>query len=154
MGSGRHIGDILQAYLAGALPAGEREHAAAHLDGCPQCREERDLLQAARALVPALPEREPRAGFAASVALAARDGRVSPFAQWLRWSLGGLAVAGAAALAVTVALPSAPARRSDELMLAQRIDLFEDMTVMQNQEALEDLDVVEVLHTLQQEARP
>ena len=39
-----------------------------------------------------------------------------------------------------------------ELVLAQRLDLFEDMTVMQNQEALEDLDVVVELHTL--EARP
>ena len=115
---------------------------------------EKDLLASARALVPPLAAREPRAGFAASVALAAREARVPPFAQWLRFSLGGLAVAGVVAVAMVVALPSGPARHGDELVFAQRIELFEDMTVMQNREALEDLDVVEVLHTLQPEARP
>jgi hypothetical protein len=47
-----------------------------------------------------------------------------------------------------------PRHRADELMLAQRLELYEDMSVMQNQEALEDLDVVEVLHKLQPEGQP
>jgi anti-sigma factor RsiW len=151
MASGRHIPDRLQAWLSGALSPAEREEAAAHLDGCPSCREERDLLAAARMVIAPLAPREPRAGFAAMVSLNARDRRQPAFASWLRWSLGGLAVAGAAALAVIVAMP-AP-HHSDE-MLAQRLDLYEDMAVVQNQQALEDLDVVEVLHTLQPEARP
>jgi anti-sigma factor RsiW len=147
-----HIANQLQAYLAGALPPEEREQAAAHLAACPACREEHDLLTQARSLIPPLPAKDPRVGFAAKVALAARDAQVSPFAQWLRWSLGGVALAGAAAVAVILATPVSHPHRGEEMMLAQRLDLYEDMAVMQNQEALEDLEVVEVLHTL--EARP
>lgn len=109
------------------------------------------LLREARALLPPLSGREPRAGFAAMVALNARDRR-RPFAAWLRWSLSGLAVAGVAAVALAVAMP--PAHHEEDVVLAQRLELFEDLTVVQNQQALEDLDVVEVLHTLQPEARP
>jgi hypothetical protein len=116
----------------------------AHID-------EQEMVAQARALMAPLPPREPRAGFAASVAMAARDRQVSPFLQWLRWSLGGLVLAGAAAVAVIIAAPPSQ-RHREEMLLAQRLELFEDMTVMQNQEALEDLDVVAVLHTL--EARP
>jgi hypothetical protein len=111
---------------------------------------EETLLTEARAIMPPLPAREPRAGFAAMVASTARERRGSSFAAWLRWSFGGLAVAGVAAAAVLIALPSRP--RQDDVMVAQRLDLFEDMTVVQNQQALEDLDVVEVLNQL--EARP
>ena len=110
------------------------------------------LLAEGRAVMPPLPDREPRAGFAAMVALNAQERRGSSFAAWLRWSFGGLAVAGAAAVAVLLAMPSRP--QHEDLMVAQRLDLFEDMTVVQNQQALEDLEVVEVLHTLQPEARP
>jgi anti-sigma factor RsiW len=151
VGTQGHIAGRLQAYLQGALPPEEQEQAAAHLAACAACREEHDLLGQARSVIAPLPAKDPRAGFAASVALAARDRRVSPFAQWLRWSVGGLALAGAAAVAVVIATPAATPPR-EELVLAQRLELFEDMTVMQNQEALEDLDVVEVLHTL--EAHP
>ncbi len=113
--------------------------------------DDEELLREARTLLPPLPVREPRAGFAAMVALTARDQR-RPFAAWLRWSLSGLAVAGVAAVALAVAMP--PPHREDDVMLAQRLELFEDLAVVQNQQALEDLDVVEVLHTLQPEARP
>src|SRR2546423_14200730 len=96
---------------------------------------EEDLLREAQAVIRPLPAREPRAGFAAMVALNARDRRGSSFAGWLRWSFGGLAVAGAAAIAVALALP-AP-RHSEEVALAQRLDLYEDLSVVQNQQALE-----------------
>ena len=104
----------------------------------------------ARQVMPPLPPVEPRAGFAAMVALNARDGVRTGFGSWLRYALSGLALAGAAAVAVVIASPR-PAG-SHDVMVAQRLELLEDMTVMQNQQALEDLDVVTVLHTL--EARP
>lgn len=111
------------------------------------------LLREARQVVPPLPAFEPRVGFAASVALAARDQRASAGlgAHWLRWAFGGLAVAGVAAGALVMARPH-PA--PGELLLAQRLDLYEDMAVLQHQEALEDLDVVSVLHELQPEGKP
>lgn len=116
----------------------------------PRIPDEASLLAEARAIMRPAAAREPRVGFAASVALTARDRRHG-FRSWLRWSLGGLGLAGAAALAVAIAIP---APHHEDEMLAQRLDLYEDLTVLQNQQALEDLDVVEVLHTLQPEARP
>lgn len=115
--------------------------------------DEQALLREARALMPALEPVEPRAGFAARVALAARDER-RPLFAWMRWSVGGLAVACTAAVALVALAPrGAPApSHGEELVLAQRLDLFEDLDVVQHQEALEDLEVVSVLHTL--EARP
>lgn len=109
------------------------------------------LLLEAQAVIRPLASREPRAGFAAMVALNARDRQRSAFAGWLRWALGGMAVAGAAAVVVVLAVP---APRHEDALLAQRLDLYEDLAVVQNQQALEDLDVVQVLHTLQPEARP
>ena len=114
--------------------------------------DEQALLAEGRAIMPPLQGREPRAGFAAMVASNAAQRR-SGFGAWLRWSFGGLAVAGAAAAALLLAMPPQRAEREDA-MVAQRLDLFEDMAVVQNQQALEDLDVVEVLHTLSPEARP
>jgi hypothetical protein len=115
--------------------------------------DEEALLREARQVVPPLPAFEPRAGFAASVALAARDQRIGDRfgVRWLRWAAGGLAVAGVAAGALVMARPH-PA--PSELLLAQRLDLYEDMAVLQHQEALEDLDVVSVLHELQPEGKP
>ena len=107
------------------------------------------LLREARQVMPALSAVEPRAGFAASVALAARDQRLGSGFRWLRWAAGGLAVAGVAG-ALVLARPRPP----PEMMLAQRLDLYEDMGVVQHQESLEDLDVVSVLHELQPEGKP
>jgi hypothetical protein len=56
-------------------------------------------------------------------------------------------------IAVPALRKPAPAPR-DEMILAQRLDLFEDLGIVQNQEALEDFEVVEVLHTLETEGRP
>jgi hypothetical protein len=118
----------------------------------PENMDEQELLAEGLRVFPRLPAVEPRAGFATMVALNARDAR-KPFAQWLRFSLGGLALASAAVVALVVATPK-PQRAPDDLVLAQRLELFEDMTVMQNQQALEDLDVVEVLDKLVPEAHP
>ena len=66
-------------------------------------------------------------------------------------------MAGAVAAAALIIVPALqrpqPAVR-DEMILAQRLDLFEDLGIVQNQDALEDFEVVEVLHTLQPEGRP
>jgi len=61
---------------------------------------------------------------------------------------GGLAAASVAAAALLVAHPAARSRAGAARAAAE---LYEDMSVMQHQESLEDLDVVEVLHTLEAE---
>jgi anti-sigma factor RsiW len=147
-----HIAHRLQAFLSGRLSHAEREQADSHLAACAQCREERDLLAVASTLIAPLPPSDPRAGFAARVALNARA-RQMGFVRWLRWSLGGMATAAIAALAAAILIPPGPQfRRSEDVRIAQRLDLFEDLAVVQHREALEDLEVVAVLHTL--EARP
>jgi len=143
-----HVTHRLQALLSGSLPGQDREEVEAHLAACPGCREERDLLASARALLLPLAPMEPRAGFAARVALDACDLRRSPFESWLRWTVGGIATAAAAAVLVAV-LPAPRQGGGEELKLAQRLDLYEDLAVVQNQQALEDLEVVSVLHTLE-----
>jgi|SRR5438445_4429149 len=153
-----HIADRLIAWLAGALTAAEAEEVRQHLDLCPACAAERDLLQQARAVIQPLPEQEPRPGFAVRVAARAGELRPHPVgAPWWRWAFGGgLAAAAMAAVAVLIAVPRGgrfPAG-GEEMMLAQRLDLYEDLSVVQNQDALENLDVVEVLHTLQAEGKP
>ena len=131
------------------------------------------LLRDARRLLPALPEQEPRPGFAQRVAArAAEQQGHSWLASFLsapafRWAASGAVLAGAAALFVVARTPGPVLARppidamamnelaaGPDLLLAQRLDLYEDMTVIQNQDALEDLDVVSVLHTLKPEGTP
>ena len=151
MPTGSHIADQLQPLVRGELASPEREQAEAHLHSCPACREERDLLVEAQGLFERLPELEPRTGFAVRVAAAAQEARAPGLARWLRFAVAGVAAAAVAAVVLTVVVPPAP-MHSHDVLLAQRLDLFEDLDVVQNQQALEDLEVVEVLHTL--EARP
>lgn len=146
-----HFDHRVQALLSGAVPPEEMAAAEEHLASCSRCREERDLVASARSLLQPLPPVEPRVGFAAKVAFDARDRRGSPLARWLRWMAGGACVA-TATVAAAILLTGRMDLRGDNAVLAQRLDLFEDLTVLQNRDALEDIEIVSVLHKL--EARP
>jgi anti-sigma factor RsiW len=150
-----HIADRIVAWLAGALPEAEAGAVRRHLESCAACAAERDLLREGLSVVAPLPATAPKPWFAARVAARAADARPRPVgAPWWRWAFGGgLAAAAVAAGAVFLARPL-PRPAADEAVLAQRLDLFEDLNVVRNQDALRDLDVVEVLHTLQPEGKP
>jgi hypothetical protein len=150
-----HMADRLLPWLAGALPEGEAAEVSRHVESCAACAEERDLLRAGLSVVTPLPAADPRPGFAVRVAAHASDLRPRPVgAPWWRWAFGGgLAAAAVAAVAVIVAQPGTRPG-ADEVVLAQRLELFEDLNVVRNQDALRDLDVVAVLHTLQPEGKP
>jgi anti-sigma factor RsiW len=156
MGTERHIADRLNAYLAETLPPPDADEVRRHLVACPDCAEEHDLLASARASIAPLPAEEPRPWFAARVAARAAELRPRPVgAPWWRWAFAGGA-AGAVALAILL-VPRIAGRDGaprEDLMVAQRLDLYEDLNVVQNQDALEELDLVEVLHTLQPEGKP
>jgi len=148
-----HTADRLGAWLAGTLPEAEAAEVRRHVESCAACAEERDLLREAISIVPPLPATEARPGFAARAAARASESRPRPLAPpWLRWGLAGGVAAAAAAAAVLIARPGRPP--GDEMVVAQRLELFEDLNVVQNQDALRDLDVVAVLHTLQPEGKP
>lgn len=159
-----HAAPLLGTLLDGALPPEQADGVRAHLAACAACAGELELLRAGRSLLPSVGAPEPRPGFAARVAARAGELRPEPLgAPWWRWAFGGgAALAGAAALALWLG-PGRPAApevaqagqrpagvelASNDFPLAQRLDFFEDLAVLQNQEALEDLDVVEELHTL------
>ena len=153
-----HIADRLNAWLAGSLPEAEAAQVRAHLASCPACEDERQLLEAGRTILRPLRAEDPRAWFATEVAARAAEIRPRPVgAPWWRVAFGGGLLAGAMAAVALIVVPlvqrSQPGPR-DEMILAQRLDLFEDFGIVQNQEALEDFEVVEVLHTLQPEGRP
>ena len=147
-----HVEDRLQALISGALAPEEQARAEGHLASCAHCREERDLLASAQAVIAPLEPVEPRAGFAATVASNAMAGRSPPLRVWLRWVLGGAALGTAAMAAAMVLTARSDAVGGENGALAQRLELFEDLAVVQNREALEDFEVVSVLHKL--EARP
>jgi anti-sigma factor RsiW len=149
----QHPTHLLLEFLDGALAAPEGDEVSRHLAACSECDRELCLLREARVLVPALRATEPRPGFAARVAHNAAAARKSPASDLWRWALGALAAAGLAAVALAV-FGKWPEQASLDMRVAQRLDLYEDMAVMQHQQALEDLDVVAVLHTLHAEARP
>jgi anti-sigma factor RsiW len=54
-GSGRHLEDVLSAYLDDELAPAARREAEAHLAGCAECREELDEVAAARQAIRILP---------------------------------------------------------------------------------------------------
>jgi anti-sigma factor RsiW len=150
-----HIADRLAAWMAGDLTEQEAAEVREHLASCRACSEERDLVQQAASIVPPLGRVEARPGFAVRVAALAAERRPRPFgAPWWRWGFGGGLAAAAAAVALLVILPATRKAPSDDVVLAQRLELFEDLNVVQNQDALKDLDVVAVLHTLEPEGKP
>jgi len=155
MPQGNHIADRLGAWMAGTLPPDEAGEVRRHLDSCPACAEEHDLLREGTSMVAPLPAVVPRLGFAPRAAARASEVRPRPLgAPWWRWAFGGgLTAAAVAAAALLIARP-APRASGEELILAQRLELFEDLNVVQNQDALRDLEVVAVLHTLQPEGNP
>ena len=153
-----HIADRLNAWLAGTLPEADAAEVRAHLASCPACEDERRLLAASRSVLEPGPAVDTRPWFATRVAARAAEVRPRPVgAPWWRPVFGGgLAAAALGALAL-VAVPALQKHESaprEEMILAQRLDLFEDLGIVQNQEALEDFEVVEVLHTLGPEGRP
>jgi len=153
-----HIADRLNAWLSGSLPEAEAAEVRAHLATCAACDEERNLLEASRSILQPGPAAvDARPWFATKVAARAAELRPRPVgAPWWRLAFGGLA-AGALAAVALVAVPALQRHEAaprEEMILAQRLDLFEDLGIVQNQEALEDFEVVEVLHTLGPEGRP
>jgi anti-sigma-K factor RskA len=149
-----HIADRLAAWMAGDLTDQEATDVREHLASCRACSEECALVQQATSIVSPLGRVEPRPGFAVRVAALAAERRPYPIgAPWWRWAIGS-GLAAAAAIAVLAIAPKTRKPATEDVLVAQRLELFEDLNVVQNQDALEDLDVVAVLHTLQPEGKP
>lgn len=115
----REYGDDLAAYALGALDPAEAQAFAAHLETCPQCREE---LAALRPVVDALPLTAParrapaglRRRVLAEVQAAERPPRIAPArgrtASWLRPAVAALAVLAVVAVVAARLGSGAPSR--------------------------------------------
>lgn len=98
------IEESLPAMALGALDEHERRDVKAHMDACPNCREQyARYLEVSRLLLDSVPQRQPPVALKNSLMTAIqpqRKARFVRFARWLgtanqlpRWAVGGLAVA-------------------------------------------------------------
>jgi len=111
-----HLGARLQDFLDGRLDDTRRVEVRAHLDGCPQCRGELEVLRWVRDVaLKQLPGEKVPPGLADRVtaALDAADGRTRPAANWTirrrwgQWATAGALLAAAALALLLVSRPRA-----------------------------------------------
>lgn len=108
--------ELIGVYVLGHIAPEERAALEAHLEGCPECRAERDLLSPLADLLPLADPAwlgvapEPPTGLGRSVVRRVEAERRVQRRRWLRVGvLGGLSTAAAAVLALVVFGGSAPA---------------------------------------------
>lgn len=156
-----HPCDQLSALLDGELPPAERDRVAAHLRACPECAEQRTLLERAVSALTLVPGIEPSPDLRRRV-LAAAEARPPGLADRFRAFLSPrfLVPAGAAAVAALVLLVFAPGveaprpGEAEEWAIAERLELLEDFDLARALPAgvgAEDLVVVARLHELEGE---
>lgn len=155
----RHPETAIAPYVSGGLSPAERAEVAAHLEGCPRCRE---TAEAFRALLDelALTETAPRldpARYAADLRrkLAARSDGTAAARPW-RWRPVRLVMAAALACALVFLAVQGVVREPrvaeltvvEETMLGHRLDLVRQYPVLETLELLEDLEVIRHLDRL------
>ena len=140
----------LTAYVDGALVPAERAEVESHLAQCEACRDERDRLEGAIALLARLPappapspafEQRFYARLAAQQAESPERRGLFDRVAW-RWLAPGLA--GVAAT-VGVFLYTGAQRRVDEAFLAEHVDLFESYEAVASVGAVETAEDVQVV---------
>ena len=121
-----HVDDDLELYALDALPAPERARVAAHLAGCPACREQaRPLEDVAIALPQTLPQPDVPARVRARILSTARGElavprtrRETPWTAWL--SPSRLAIAGLALAVLALGAVDLEAMRERDVARADR----------------------------------
>ena len=121
-----HVTDDLELYALDALPAAERARVAAHLAGCPACREQAFALEeVAIALPETLPQREVPAHLRARILATARGELTAPAARretaWRSWfSPRRAALVALAAAVLILAAVDFDAIRARDAAIASR----------------------------------
>jgi anti-sigma factor RsiW len=147
-------------FLRGELGADERGRVARHLEGCRECRETVDdvrrILEDLQRAVPAPPEIHwGRYRAELNERLAARRGARAARRRWLVWPLPLAASAALAAALLTVTLgPVGRGARPveppslEETVIGNRLDLLENLRVLERLDLLENIDVIHSLDRL------
>ena len=154
----RHPDTDLVPYLRGELPPAERERVARHLEECPDCKQDTELLRdllgnLAHAI--GQPPAVSWARYRAELREKLERRRAPAWAGWT-WRLRPVQVAVAAgfvAVLVYIGLPGYGAMPTDPVLmenavLASRLDMIDHLDVVQKLDILEDFDVIRKLDTL------
>lgn len=127
----RHVAEDLTAFADGALSPERRAAVARHLEGCPECRAERERIAGALAALARLPDPPAPSPFFGA-RLEARLSRARPgpaplHSAW-RWRLAVPAAALAAALVAFAVVERGRSAREREV--AAHLELLEDYVVV------------------------
>jgi anti-sigma factor RsiW len=152
-----HPDSDLIAYLKGELPPTDRERVAGHLAMCSECRSVHDDYREILAQLPAALGEPPAVHwgrFQAEVRarLEATGVARRPRRRWSAWAAVSLAAAaGLAALVIFMGGPPGPAEltSSEQVVLGRRLDLIQDIPVVERLDLLEDLDLIGQLDRLE-----
>jgi anti-sigma factor RsiW len=139
----------LTAYLDGALPAADAAAIEAHLAACPACREERDRLASAIALLerlPAPPDASPgfeQRFYARLAAEQAKGGAPRRLLDRVAWRWLGPGFAAAAAAAALVVYTGDRRHRHEDLFLAERLAFAQHLDLLESYEAVQSVGAIE-----------
>lgn len=165
----KKVADNLVAYSDGELSPKDARVVREHLEGCPGCREVLARLQAVEREMRLLPGVSPSAGFDRAFRMKLQDERVrrenasvglrvalERFHEWFGPRQVVAAAAGLAMLVVTIGvftMVRTPGLPEENLHLANDMDLFLNMEVIENSDALEHFEVITLLDALAEEAQ-
>jgi anti-sigma factor RsiW len=155
----RHPDNDLVPYLRGELPPAERERVARHLEECPDCKQDTELLRDLLGNLAHLIGQPPAVNWARyraelSEKLEARRGRI----VWWRRPMPLALSASLAGVLLFVAVwggremskrgdPLGP----DEVVMGQELGLLQDFRTVERLDLLEDLEVIRNLDGLASE---
>jgi anti-sigma factor RsiW len=150
-----HVTSYLTAYLDCALDPDTRDAVEAHLEGCPDCREQRDRI--AMALValrqlPAPPEPSPQFETHFYARLASAQQRPRGLLSRIPWRVVAPVAAAGAAAVLLVAFDRQDRRRLE--LAAEHLDLFQSYEAVASVGDVDESDVALVAHLHELEERP
>ena len=152
----RHPDDDLVPYLRGELPPAERERVARHLEECPDCKQDTELLRDLLGNLAHAIGQPPTVNWARYRAelrekLEARRAHVGwwrrPMPVALSASLAGILLFVAVWGSREMSRPSDPIG-PDEVVMAQELGLLQDLRTVERLDLLEDLEVIRNLDGL------
>jgi anti-sigma factor RsiW len=141
---------LLSALMDGELAPEQSAAVRRHMENCPRCRRQFDILRQTDALVQGMETLEPSADFDRTFWRKVADQQERPSSgAWLRslwvgWRpalVAGVAAA-TAVVVISVAIRSHKGPTPDEVFMAQNMELLENFDMIDHLEMLEHLDAI------------
>jgi len=155
----RHPDDDLVPYLRGELPPAERERVARHLEECPDCKQDTELLRDLLGNLAHAIGQPPAVNWARYRAELSE--KLEPRRRQIVWWRRPMPVALSASLAGVLLLVAVWGGREmskggdaigpDEVVMGQELGLLQDLRTVERLDLLEDLEVIRNLDGLASE---